>query len=50
MRFPRAHPHHQLCQVVDGLNYLHSRDVIHGDLKGVCDYSDVCFIAVLIPR
>ena len=26
---------HQLSDIADGLNYLHSRNVVHGDLKGV---------------
>lgn len=29
----------QLVDVAEGLNYLHQRDVIHGDLKGVSDPS-----------
>ena len=28
-------PHHQLSDAAEGLNYLHSRGVIHGYLKGV---------------
>ena len=42
------YPHHQLSDVASGLYYLHSRDVIHGDLKGVCYFSEFRFIAVLI--
>ena len=38
----------QLSNVASGLYYLHSRDVIHGDLKGVRDYSRSRFIVVLI--
>ena len=30
-----AYPNHQLSDVVNGLFYLHSSDVIHGNLKGV---------------
>ena len=29
-------PHNQLSDTAEGLNYLHSRNVIHGYLKGVC--------------
>ena len=29
-------PHHQSFGIANGLFYLHSCDVIHGDLKGVC--------------
>ena len=28
-------PHHQLSDAAEGLNYLHSRGVVHGYLKGV---------------
>ena len=44
------YPRRQLSDVASGLLYLHSRDVIHGDLKGVRDYSRSRFIAVLILR
>ena len=30
---------YQLSDVAKGLFYLHSCNVVHGDLKGVCDYS-----------
>ena len=30
-----SHPHHKLLGLTEGLNYLHSSNVIHGDLKGV---------------
>ena len=30
--------HHKLSDVAEGLNYLHSCDMVHGDLKGVRDY------------
>ena len=26
----------QVCDIAEGLHYLHSRDMFHGDLKGVC--------------
>lgn len=29
----------QLTGIADGLNYLHSRNVVHEDLKGVRNYS-----------
>ena len=29
--------HHQLSDIAKGLCYLHSCNVIHGDLKGVCN-------------
>ena len=34
---PRLHPS-QLSDVAEGLRYLHSCNVVHGDLKGVRDY------------
>ena len=34
---PRLHPC-QLSDVAEGLRYLHSCNVVHGDLKGVRDY------------
>ena len=39
--------HIQLSDVAKGLCYLHSRDVVHGDLKGVCDRSNRSFTTVL---
>ena len=38
---------HKLRGITDGLHYLHSRDVIHGDLKGVRDRSRSRFTIVL---
>ena len=36
-----ADPHYQLSDVAGGLRYLHSCNVIHGDLKGVCNHSQL---------
>ena len=33
----QADSRHQLCDVANGLQHLHSCNVIHGDLKGVRD-------------
>jgi serine/threonine protein kinase len=40
----------QLSDVAKGLCYLHSCNIIHGDLKGVRGYSKSCFAAVLTPH
>ena len=46
-----SHPnsHRQLSDASEGLCYLHSCSVIHGDLKGVCDCSNSCFITIFTP-
>ena len=38
---------HQLSDTAEGLCYLHSCNIIHGDLKGVCGRSNSCFTTVL---
>ena len=43
-----AHPHCQLADIADGLQYLHSRDVVHGDLKGVRVHPKFCPVVMLI--
>ena len=35
LRLPHAHSRQQLSDVAEGLLYLHSCNVVHGDLKGV---------------
>ena len=40
---------HQLSDIADGLSHLHSRNVIHGDLKGVCGRSESHLAIVLTP-
>ena len=40
---------HQLSDVAEGLNYLHSCNMIHGDLKGVRDCSRYRFTVRLTP-
>ena len=37
----RPPPPPQISDVANGLSYLHSHGVIHGDLKGVCDIKKV---------
>lgn len=39
--FTTCLPPHQLSDVTEGLNFLHSYSVIHGDLKGVSDCLDL---------
>jgi len=46
---PRAHFLYQLSDVAKGLAYLHSCNVIHGDLKGVRRHSDSTFATILTP-
>ena len=43
-----AYSSDQLSNVAKGLYYLHSCNVIHGDLKGVCDCSSSSFTTVLM--
>ena len=43
-----AYPPPQLSGVAKGLDYLHSRDVIHGVIKGVRDHPKPRFVRVLI--
>jgi len=33
----RVNSRHQLSDVTEGLHFLHSRNIVHGDLKGVRD-------------
>ena len=50
MRSTMHLPIYQLSDVAEGLNYLHSCNVVHGDLKGVCDRLLFCFTAIPTPR
>ena len=43
-------PIYQLSDVAEGLNYLHSCNVVHGDLKGVRGYMLFSFTAILTPH
>lgn len=47
--FSHAYPCFQLTDAAKGLCFLHSRSVIHGDLKGVCSHPEPCFTGVLTP-
>lgn len=40
-------PQCQLSGVAEGLHFLHSRNIVHGNLKGVRDSPKTCFAAVL---
>ena len=42
-----ANSRYQLSDIAEGLCYLHSRGIIHGDLKGVYD-SNPCLITLLM--
>ena len=44
-----AHFWYQISDVARGLYHLHSCNVIHGDLKGVCGCSTSRFTIVLTP-
>ena len=46
----RRSPPRQLSDVAEGLSHLHSRNVVHGDLKGVCGCSRSGLITWLTPR
>ena len=39
----------QMLCVADGLNYLHSNSVIHGDLKGVRETPEICGLTHVCP-
>ena len=43
---PRALTPFQLSDVAKGLNYLHSSNMVHGDLKGVRDYYRPSFTSI----
>ena len=40
---PTTYRWHQLSGVAEGLLFLHSRNIVHGDLKGVRDCSGFAF-------
>lgn len=43
-------PPRELRDIADGLHYPRSRNMVHGDSKGVRDYSEPRFATVLTPR
>jgi len=45
-----AYPFYQLSDVAKGLCYLHSSNVIHGDLKGVRGCSEYYLTTILTPN
>lgn len=47
--FPHTNQRHQLSDVAQGLCYLHSFNVVHGDIQGVCTHYKYSFAAGLIP-
>jgi len=47
-RLSHTNPYHKLSDVAEGLCYLHSRNIVHGDLKGVRGRSRSCF-TILTP-
>jgi len=44
---PHVYSHNQLSDATDGLYYLHSRNIVHGDLMGVRGCSTPCFTTTL---
>ena len=48
-RFPYSYSCYQLSDIAEGLCYLHSCNVVHGDLKGVRGRSESRFAIVLTP-
>ena len=45
--YPMLTPSYQLSDIAKGLCYLHSCNVVHGDLKGVCGSTVSCFTTTL---
>lgn len=44
-----AHHRYQVFDIANGIYYLHSHDVIHGAIKGVCNYSESRFRTIFTP-